>query len=745
MRKLMWFAVGFGAACAFGAYCYVDWFMAAVWVSLSAAVVFGAVSAFVKPSRIAAVICLGIAAGFFWFHTYDTVHLSAARELDGQVVKQAVIIRDYSYETDYGVAADGEIMVEGKTYQVRLYLNDAVKLEPGNRVIGQFRFRYTTSGGLDEVLYHRSQGIFLMAYQKGNVVVERFWSMPLLGYIPMWQQKLTEVIDSAFPDDVSGFAKALFLGDSSGIDYETDTAFKISGIRHIIAVSGLHVSILFGLIYLLTARRRYLTAMLGIPVVLLFAAVAGFTPSITRAAIMQILMMLALLFEREYDPLTALSFSGLVMLVGNPLVIASVSFQLSFACMCGIFLLAEPIKNWLLERIRLGRRKNRVLKWIASSTGISLGAAVFTTPLTAVYFGTVSLMGPLTNLLTLWVITFVFYGILLVCLLGLLGMGAASWIAGVIAWPMRYVLAVSKLLAAFPLAAVYTQSRYIVAWLVFAYILLLAYMLMKEKPALVFSGLVVLMLCGCLAMSWLEPLLDSYRMTVLDVGQGQAILLQSSGKTYLVDCGGDYDEEAADITAQTLLSQGISRLDGIIVTHYDRDHTGGLEYLLTRISTDLLLLPDIEDENGVGQKLTELVGANAVLVREDMVLSYDDTTLTVYAPEAYHLGNESCICVLFQVGKCDILITGDRGEAGERLLMHSHDLPQVDVLVVGHHGSKYSTGEDLLQTVQPAYAFISVGADNSYGHPALELLQRLMEFGCIIYRTDENGTIVYRG
>lgn len=745
MRKLMWFTIGFGAACAFGAYFYAEWFVSAIWVSLAAAVILAAASVWVKNCRVAAMVAVGLAAGCFWFHTYDTVQLAPARNLDGEVSRQTVIIRDYSYETDYGVAADGDITVDGKVYRVRVYLNEKIQLEPGNRVIGEFRFRFTSSGGLDTVLYHRSDGIFLMAYQRGNAVVERFWSMPAVGYIPQWRRQLTDVIEDAFPADTSGFAKALLLGDSEDIDYETDTAFSVSGIRHIIAVSGLHVSILFGLIYLLTARRRFLTALLGVPVVLLFAAVAGFTPSITRAALMQMLFMAALLFDREYDSLTALAFSALVMLTANPLVIASVSFQLSFACMAGILLLSEPIKNWLLDKKRLGKWNYRILKLSAASVAISLSATVFTMPLTAVYFGTVSLVSVLTNLLTLWVITFIFYGIMAVCLFGLVGMGIASWLAGILAWPIRYVLTAAKLLASVPLAAVYTQSRYIVIWLIFVYLLLALYIMMKRKPAVLFSVLCVLSLCVSILLGWMEPLLDDYRMTVLDVGQGQAILLQSSGKTYLVDCGGDYEEEAADITAQTLLSQGISRLDGIILTHYDRDHSGGLEYLLTRIDTDLLLMPYIEDQNGVAEALKDAVGSGAVTVYEDMQISYGDTVITIFAPEAYNLGNECSICVLFQCGNCDILITGDRGVAGERILMRDHDLPQVDVLVAGHHGSKYATGEDLLDAVRPTYVFVSVGEDNSYGHPALELLERLREYGCIIYRTDENGTIVYRG
>jgi competence protein ComEC len=150
---------------------------------------------------------------------------------------------------------------------------------------------------------------------------------------------------------------ALLLGDHSGLDYETETAFKVSGIRHIIAVSGLHVSILFALIYLMAGKNRVLTALIGLPLLGFFAMVAGLSPSVIRACIMHGLMILAMLWDREYDPLTALAFAALVMLIINPIVITDVGFQLSFACMLGILLYATKIKNWLLHEDRLGCAK----------------------------------------------------------------------------------------------------------------------------------------------------------------------------------------------------------------------------------------------------------------------------------------------------------------------------------------------------------------------------------------------------
>ena len=203
----------------------------------------------------------------------------------------------------------------------------------------------------------------------------------------------------------------------------------------------------------------------------------------------------------------------------------------------------------------------------------------------------------------------------------------------------------------------------------------------------------------------------------------------------MVDCGGDSDSRAADIAANYLLSRGINRLDGLILTHLDRDHAGGAENLLSRVDTELLILPA---EHSV------LSGSRTVYASENIQIGAGNTEISVFAPTFPGSGNEKSLCVLFDTEKCDILITGDRDGFGERMLLRSTKIPEVDILIAGHHGSAGSTCEELLRAVSPEIVCISAGADNPYGHPAPELLQRLKSFGCIVYRTDLCGTITIR-
>ncbi len=749
MRKLMWFVIGFGGACAFCSYCYVSWILWAFLGCLLLGLGLAFCSRFAGMLAQLALVILGISLGFGWFWCQDSAYLSKARLLDQQTVPVTVTVTDFGYETDYGTAADGRITIDGRNYRVRFYLKQETKLYPGYTVTGDFYLRYTALGGSREATSHPGEGIYLLLYQRSEIYVYEREDIPARYYPAVWRKLLLEKIDGLFPENTSFFAKALLLGDRSGVDYATNTAFKLSGISHIIAVSGLHVSILFGLLYTLSFRRRWLVALIGIPGLLLFAAMVGFTPSVTRACIMQILMLLAMLAKREYDPPTALSFAVLVMLAVNPMTVTSISFQLSVGCMTGIFLFSGRMREWMEKHRWLPKGKDRrvlsrMRRGILLSASVSISASIITAPLVAVYFGTVSLVSILTNLLTLWVISFIFYGILLTLLLSFLFPGAAGLAAWVIGIPIQYVLLTAKTLAAFPLAAVYTESSYVVIWLVGVYVLLGVYLLCRHKYPVAFACCAAVSLCAALLLSWYEPLTDDLRLTVLDVGQGQCILLQSEGKTYMVDCGGDSDTEAADKAAETLLSQGIHRLDGIILTHFDADHAAGVPYLLTRIGADALFLPDIQDTSGTAEALQAQFGSGTSYVQEDVLLTFGDAQITIFASESSGEGNNCGLCVLFRREDYDILITGDRNTLGEMLLLSRAQLPELDVLIAGHHGSAYSTGDGLLAQTTPQTVIISVGASNSYGHPAPAMLERLYTYGCVIYRTDQHGTVIYR-
>lgn len=749
MRKLMWFTVGFAAACALSTYLLPDWWMLILALFCLVAGI-GLYFLKHKFALVASVILFGCAVGSAWNWGYQLLYLQTAQELDGKTVNMHMEATDYSFQTGYNTAVDGTLELDGKQYCVRLYVPSQEQYAPGDKIWGQAQLRYTVRDGEREATYHRGDGLFLLAYATGQMYAYPAGEVPISYFPALLRQRLSNVIFEAFPEDTAAFAVALLLGDDSRLTFAEDAAFQLSGIRHVIAVSGLHVSILFAVIYVVTGKKRTLSVLIGLPVLFLFAAMAGFTPSVVRACVMQALMILAMLLNKEYDPPTALAASAMVMLVVNPLTIASVSFQLSTGCMIGIILFSEPIRKYLLHEKRLGTGKGKTLRagltrWLAGSISVSLGAMSVTLPLCAWYFGIVSIVGILTNLLTLWVISTIFYGIMLVCILSWIWMPFAGVIAWLISWPIRYVLVVADLLSRIPLGAVFTDSIYIVLWIAASYILLVIFLLCKKKHPLIFSGCIAGLLCVSVAVSWIEPKMDNYRMTVIDVGQGQCILLQSKEDTYLVDCGGTNPERTAMTVLRHLYAQGIFKLDGIILTHYDKDHAGAVPHLMERMEVEALYVPNADPENSLRQAIVNPFRNRTRFVLSEKHLEVGCGTVTIFPAEAGETGNESSMCILFQTKNCDILITGDRNIDGEMYLLTQTELPDLEVLVAGHHGAASSSGLPFLLETMPDVVIVSVGEGNPYNHPEEQALRRFEMIGCTVYRTDIQGTIVIRG
>lgn len=734
MRRLVFFVAGFGAAC--GLLRYVD--SPALCLTGFVAVALLCVLAGRKDAALHRGISavLGCVLGVAWFCGYTVYFLRPLSPLDGEVVNCTIRAADYSRETDYGLAVDGTAEIAGKLCRVTAYLDETEPLEPGGSVTGGFRLRVTTDAGENPSSYYSGKGIFLLAYQTDTI--SRVQTPQIWRDIPAkLRHRISGILQACIPEDCEPFARALLLGDTSELSYETDTALKVSGIRHVVAVSGLHISVLFGLVSFLTLRRRVLSALVGIPLLALFAAVAGFTPSVSRACVMMSLMLLSQMINREYDGPTALSFAVLVMLMKNPYVISSVSFQLSVASVIGILAFAPGLRGWMLSRLGTGKGRGMgLLKKASAGVAVTVSAQILTVPLCAYYFGMVSLVGVLTNPLVLWAVSIIFLGLVAVCLTA--AFPVSGIIGSALAVLIRYVLLVAKTLSSFPLAAVYTVSPYIAAWLSLIYLLLLLFFLCGKRLPLAFVSTGALCLCIALTASWLGTEPEDVVFSMLDVGQGQCLLLQTQGKTIMVDCGGDSDRTTADRAAETLLSQGFSRIDALIVTHPDRDHAGAVENFLSRIPAGVVILPPDAQEMSVPE------GTKTVCAASNLLLTAGDAKLSIFAPVYRGSDNEMSLCVLFESENCDILITGDRDRAGEWSLLRNASLPDVDILVAGHHGSQYATSEELLQAVTPEIVCISAGAGNPYGHPAQETLKRLSDFGCTVYRTDLQGTITIR-
>ena len=712
--------------------------------------------------RTARYAAFGLALGFLWTAGYSWVFWRPAELLDEKTVRLTTTVSQWPQETDYGgfsvlARADTEGWV---TVPILLYVDDqGADLRPGDRIetVAHCALADQASSG-EEITYYTAKGIFLTGQAYGRLEVERPDHIPLRDWPAYWSQALKESISQAFPNDVSGLVQALVTGNRDNLSDPFTTSLQRAGLSHTVAVSGMHLAFLAGLLSMLFGGWRRLASLVTIPVTILFTLTAGCTPSVVRAAVMILLLHIGPLFYRERDEFTSLGGALLLLLLYNPFSAAHIGLQLSFAAVAGIFLCAQPLQTALMARIPFRPAKRWTFWWaiqlvpkfIVSTFCATLGASVFTVPLSAIYFQSVSLIAPLSNLLTLWAVGVLFGAGVLIGTLGVFVPELAALVALPIAPLGRYLNAVIDGLSSLTFSAVTTQSVYYRAWLVLVYlILILIPILPGKKRWIIPTCCGVTTLCLAMLLNAWSFWWGSGAVTVLDVGQGQSVLVRSGQFLCLVDCGGDSYDSAGDIAADFLGDYGVGRLELLVLTHFHADHANGVAQLLKRVQVDTLAIPPATgEEEPLREEILSAAqeqGVEVLEVGEDTLLTLgQDRTIQLYAPLGAGETNEAGLTCLVSNGDFDTLITGDMGSDVEQQLLAHAALPDLEVLVAGHHGSKSSTSEQLLAATAPDYAFLSVGEHNSYGHPAQETLERLAAAGCRIYRTDLRGTITLR-
>nr|WP_326208322.1 DNA internalization-related competence protein ComEC/Rec2 [uncultured Oscillibacter sp.] len=690
------------------------------------------------------ILCAALSLGLGWSWLYARQVQRPAQALAERTEDFTATLCGYASETDFGARAEARL--EGVPGKLVLYAGEELlELVPGQTVTGRARFQDAARIRDEDITAFTSKGVFLLAYARGGLEAGEGTRHSPRWYPARAGRAMRERIQVLFSGDAAGFLTAILLGDRSGVSEEAGTALTEAGLNHILAVSGMHCGFLMALAGLLLQSRR-LQALLGIPLLAFYAALTGGSPSVLRACVMLSLPLLAVLARRESDGPTSLLSALCLILLANPFAAASVGLQLSFAAMAGILWLTPELYQRLAGGEERGNTWGKALRLLAASFSASMGAMVFTVPLAAYYFGALVLAAPLGSVLCLWAAAGAFCS-------GLLSVSVSFFcppLGALLALPARlaaeYILSAAGLLAGLPGHALYTANPYLKYWTAYAYVLFAAayrirrtgrrkYLLASLLAAL--SLVLTVRLGEARYRSGLDAL-------VLDVGQGQSIVLASGGSFALVDCGSANSwKNPGEAAARQLASMGCKRLDYLCLTHYDKDHVSGVAGLLARLEVDTLLVPEGRDDAGLQAAVLSAAEAHGAVIRfitEEERLDFGKGTLRVYPPLGEAGDNERGLAVLASAGENDFLITGDMSAATEAKLLEAYALPDIEALAAGHHGSKYATSQALLEALEPETACISVGS-NSYGHPAEETLLRLARQGCAIYRTDLYGTI----
>lgn len=623
---------------------------------------------------------------------------------------------------------------------------------------------YGNPGQLDTALLLQVDGIRarLFAGQAGAEITpteEASFARNIASLREHYLTAMTEVMPKA--DAAAIFA--MLFGGYGGIKPELLEAYTVTGIVHILSVSGSHVS-------LLAAVAAYLAALLRLPkslgVILVgslifgYTAMAGFVPPAIRAGLMGFLAYLALALDREKEGQRLLWLTGIVMLLVSPLLLFHISFQLSFASTVGILVVAPVARRKLAKFFSAAAQGKAV--FLISSFSVTLGTHLATLPIIAWYFQLISLSAFLANLLVVPIVEIIIIIGLAAGIIALALPMAGKIIFGLDSLLLGVTYEMTRALAALPYSQVYVPAMGGGLCCLYGLTLGLALLPPETRAALwakikIRRGEIGATVAAVVIICILRLALTPAEMAVhfIDVGQGDAALIVTpKGRAFMIDTGGTRDgnfDVGERVDIPYLRHCGVRELEYIFLTHAHEDHAAATGSISQKIPVKRIFTAGEGREAYLKSMKLSTASDKAGLLSEAVEGSrfvLDGVTVEViFAPkvkaEALATGNEASNVYRVSYGEVSFLFTGDLDETNEQKLLAQGINPHSDVLKVGHHGSATSTSDEFLRKVAPVYGVFCVGKDNSFGHPRPQVLEKFRRQGIKIYRTDENGAVVF--
>ena len=658
---------------------------------------------------------------------------------------------------------------------VRVFLKKEEELKPGMQIFVKGILKEvegpTNPGGFDSSQYYACRHIYY--FMKKAVLLKK--TSTYSGYhqaMLMVKEKCRQILENTAGKDAPVF-EAIVLGEKTGLDPEIRMRYQLAGIVHILAISGLHISILGMGLYKLIKRVGFgiwPAGIFSLAVMLQYGMMTGGTVSTMRAVCMFLLSVGAKIAGRIYDMPTGMAAAAILILMENPAYLLDGGFLLSFGSVIGIGCVWPMVQEGMdvLNRKKRskvnekGKIRNKLLMSFLASGVVQLT----TLPIVLWFYGEVSVMGIFLNLLVLPTVGIV------------LGSGTAGALLGLVTVRGAFLAVVPGriILRGYEFLTVLLGRLSFCTWIggkpevwqIVGYYLVLAAAVWiyragvkKSENGKIFAwkirAVYACMVCFAILLISYRPHED-FRIACLDVGQGDGIVVEIENRwNILIDGGSTNKNELGKYQLLPYLkSRGISRLDGIYVSHTDEDHISGVRELLEFVEKDLtslrienLILPKWSDiqENKNYRELTELAesaGVRVLTVKAGDEIRYGTVRLKVLWPESTASGKEvnEDAMVLEMISK-DFkgLFTGDIGMETEEKLIQNGCLEDVDFLKTAHHGSRYSTGAEFLEIVRPELAVVSCSATNTYGHPSPDTLERLKKSGSRVLITRDCGAV----
>ena len=733
--------------------------------------------------KFVAMIFFGVLIGLLITSNEVTVRDRAWNYEEGDISVYGNVEKISSTKNSYALYLDDAWNGDNYLGEVIVYFFDEPDVKVGNvvKVEGEFKHfeQARNPGNFDMLEHYMSLGIYGMIYGDSVEVKDDSCDLLRQGLYDLRVQ-IKEILNDICSKDEAGVYSAILLGDKAELDDTTKELYSVSGIAHLLAISGLHISFI-GLFFFKLLRQKFgyvVSGSVSLFAVVAFAIMSGMGISTIRAVVMFLCLVLGQMLGRWNDKVTSISLAGIFLLLWNPFVILNSGFQMSFAAIIGILIVWPKVFYLLGLKSKFSAREldknasekeKRHLVYIIIKHKIinavlfSLNISVFMAPIIAYYYYQLPTYSFILNLIVVPLM-----GIVIVSgVLGIVGGLFAKWLGSILIIPGCLILdlytSLSKLIGMLPFSSVVVgkPSVYII---IIYYILLFGVLfffshrkkvrelskktfeksgkdlrqIKKEKKAELLMTkrrrMVVAVLFVVLeSMLYLKPVIvhlnifsSRLETMFLDVGQGDGIHIKcSDGTNIMVDGGSTTVKEVGKYRIISYLkSQCNSTIDYWFLTHGDLDHISGVIEILNSdmsgIKIKNIVFPYMKEYDSL-----EFGDVHFECIHPTVDTSSDDL-------------NDYSIVLGVEYGKYSMLLTGDLTSTQETYMK---DLKQYTLLKVGHHGSKYSSSEDFLRAVKPKIGILSSGKGNRYGHPTPEVIHRLESIGCKIIRTDESGGI----
>ena len=714
---------------------------------------------------------------------------------DEENLEVTAIVLSQKEEKDYNYTYKIKLL-KGKNKNKCLYLKidkkQEVNLEYGDKIFitGEFQEPQgmRNEGGFNYKEYLKSLNIYGSVKAKNIKVIEQNKGNIFMNFTYKISDEIKENIEEFMGEKYSGLLIGLLLGDSSKIDENMEENFKITSLTHILAVSGAQVTYIIVAMYSLLKRKIGIqkTRVVIIASLIFYTALTGFSPSIVRAGIMGIILMISGLVFRKNDIINSIAISLFFMLVYNPFLLENVGLQLSYLGTIGIIGFNKTI-ILILKNIQIRNRKwkykiNRKLILLISKIkeilAVTMSASLAVVPVMIYHFNLFGTYFLITNLLASIIIgPITLLGTLLV-IISFISINIAKILSYILKFLIDILLFISSF-SKLPISKIYiptpTITFIIIIYLsliisLFIYkvfhernpnttilrvrnLLALVKYKFKQNRNYIIKRIVIINIVIFLCIIFIPR---DLKINFVDVGQGDStFIITPKNKTILIDGGGS-NTGSFDVGENTLLpyilDKGYNKIDLMIISHFDSDHVGGLLTILEEIKVEKVLIAKQEEQSENYKRFFNIVKEKNIPVivgkRGDKINIEKDLYLDILFPESEQIEenviNNNSLVFNIHYNNFSMLFTGDIEEIAEKRIIEITNKSRLkaDIIKIPHHGSKTSSTRELLEIVLPKIALIGVGKDNLFGHPSSETIDKLDELEIKTYRTDINGEIM---